>query len=61
MRPLLLFVLLASLVSCGNEKRLKECLNRCASETEACERRDELKCTERGRECAQACERKHAK
>jgi hypothetical protein len=60
MRSIWVVVLLASTFACagcGTEKRVKECVNHCKAEAEACEHRREANCVPRGKECAEACEK----
>jgi|HubBroStandDraft_1064217.scaffolds.fasta_scaffold1233689_1 hypothetical protein len=57
MRLILTALLLATLAGCGAEKRLKECAARCQAEEESCGHRREQNCVERGRKCAEECER----
>jgi hypothetical protein len=49
--------LLSAVFACGNEKRAKECGDRCAAEAEACAHRHEKDCDERARKCAEECRR----
>ncbi len=56
LRLLLSVLLIASLSACDN-KRVKECANRCAEAAEACKHRHEANCETRARECGEACER----
>jgi hypothetical protein len=57
MRLILTLILLATVVSCGTEKRIKECAARCEAEAESCAHRRESNCVERGKRCGEGCER----
>jgi len=60
-RPLLALLVTASLglgflPGCNEERKVKECAERCAHEGEACAHRHEQGCEERGKRCAAHCD-----
>jgi hypothetical protein len=55
-RRILALATLLSTFSACDDKRVKECLSRCASEAEECAHRHGPNCEARGRECSAACE-----
>jgi hypothetical protein len=54
---LLVALALGAFTGCDDAKKGKECAAHCAKEAEACSHRREQSCEERGRACAERCEK----